>query len=60
MSDIMISGYHGFKNSGDEALLFAILNTLREKRANLDVTVLSNTPEETARVYGVKSINRYS
>ena len=60
MSDIMISGYHGFKNSGDEALLFAILNTLREKRKNLDVTVLSNTPEETARVYGVKSINRYS
>ena len=60
MSDIIISGYHGFRNSGDEALLFAILNTLRSKRNNLDVTVLSNTPEETARVYGVKSIYRYS
>ena len=31
MSDIVISGYHGFANSGDEALLFAILKTLRKK-----------------------------
>ena len=60
MADILISGYHGFKNSGDEALLFAILNTLRKIRPELDVTVLSKTPEETTRVYGVKSIFRYN
>lgn len=60
MADILISGYHGFKNSGDEALLFAILNTLRKIRPNLDVTVLSKTPEETTRVYNVKSIFRYN
>lgn len=60
MADVVISGYHGFANSGDEALLFAILKTLRKKRQNLDVTVLSKTPEETARVYGVKSISRYN
>ena len=60
MADIVISGYHGFSNSGDEALLFAILNTLRTMRPDLDVTVLSKTPEETARVYGVKSIFRYN
>ncbi len=60
MADIIISGYHGFKNSGDEALLFAILNTLRKKRPDIDVTVLSKTPEETSRVYGVKSVYRYN
>ncbi len=60
MADIVISGYHGFKNSGDEALLYAILNTLRKKKPDLDVTVLSKIPEETARVYKVKSINRYN
>lgn len=60
MSDIIISGYHGFANSGDEALLFAILNTLRRKRPGLDVTVLSKLPEETARVYNVKSVFRYN
>ncbi len=60
MADIIISGYHGFRNSGDEALLFAILSTLRKKKPDISVTVLSKIPEETARVYGVKSINRYN
>lgn len=60
MADIVISGYHGFKNSGDEALLFAILNTLRKKQPNLTFTVLSKTPEETARVYGVHAVSRYN
>ena len=40
MSDIIISGYHGFANSGDEALLYAILMALRKKRPDIDVTVL--------------------
>ncbi len=60
MTDIVISGYHGFANSGDEALLYAILTTLRKKKPDIEVTVLSKIPEETARVYGVKSINRYN
>lgn len=60
MADILISGYHGFKNSGDEALLFAILTTLRKIRPDLDVTVLSKNPEDTTRVYGVKSVFRYN
>lgn len=60
MSDIVISGYHGFANSGDEALLWAILNTLKQRAPSLSVTVLSKTPEETARDYGVKSVSRYN
>ena len=60
MADILISGYHGFANSGDEALLFAILNTLRKKRPELDFTVLSKKPDETSEVYNVKSISRYN
>lgn len=60
MSDIIISGYHGFANSGDEALLYAILNTLRKQRPDIDVTVLSKVPDETAAEYGVKSIYRYN
>lgn len=60
MSDIIISGYHGFANSGDEALLFAILSTLRKKMPDISFTVLSKIPEETARIYGVKSVNRYN
>lgn len=60
MADILISGYHGFANSGDEALLFAILNTLRKKKPELEFTVLSKKPEETSEVYNVNSISRYN
>lgn len=60
MADIVISGYHGFSNSGDEALLLAILNSLRKRKPDIDVTVLSKTPDSTSAVYGVNSIYRYS
>lgn len=60
MSDIIISGYHGFANSGDEALLFAILNTIRKQRKNAEVTVLSKVPDETSAQYGVNSVYRYN
>ena len=60
MSDVIISGYHGFANSGDEALLYAILSTLRKQKPDIDVTVLSKVPEETAAEYGVDSIYRYN
>lgn len=60
MSDIIISGYHGFANSGDEALLYAILTALRKKRPDIDVTVLSKIPDETSVEYGVKSLYRYN
>ncbi len=60
MADIIISGYHGFANSGDEALLFAILQSLKAKRPELDITVLSKTPQDTAREYGVRSVPRFN
>lgn len=60
MSDIIISGYHGFANSGDEALLWAILQSIRKQKPDIDFTVLSKTPEETSRIYSVNSVNRYN
>ncbi len=58
--DIMISGYYGFHNSGDDSILSAIVGELKEKAPNLSITVLSKSPEETSRVYGVNSINRFN
>lgn len=52
MSDIVISGYHGFANSGDEALLWAILNTLKQKSPDISVTVFPKRPRKPARDYG--------
>lgn len=58
MSDILISGYYGFKNSGDDALLLAIVHDLKKYKNNVKVEVLSKTPEETSEIYGVKAVNR--
>ena len=58
MSDIIISGYYGFGNNGDEALLRAIISDIRDKRSDADIVVLSKTPLLTQRTHNVKSISR--
>ena len=56
--EILISGYYGFKNSGDDALLKAIIKDLETYKESPNIVVLSASPDETARAYRVKSINR--
>ncbi|OBZ07919.1 polysaccharide pyruvyl transferase CsaB [Bacillus sp. FJAT-27264] len=59
---IVISGYYGFQNSGDEAVLQSILNALQKQSAatgvSIDPVVLSIAPEWTTANYGVKSVHR--
>jgi len=59
---IVISGYYGFKNSGDEAVLKSILTALEQEGQAAGVTinpvVLSIDPEWTEATYGVKSVHR--
>ncbi|MEI2398241.1 MULTISPECIES: polysaccharide pyruvyl transferase CsaB [Paenibacillus] len=59
---IIISGYYGFRNSGDEAVLQSILNALRKQSEAAGITltpvVLSIDPEWTTAAYGVESVHR--
>ncbi len=57
--DAVISGYYGFENSGDEALLYAMVQNLRELCPEIRLCVLSKSPKKTAEAYGVYSVNRY-
>lgn len=57
--DAVISGYYGFENSGDEALLYAMVQNLRELYPEIRLCVLSKSPKKTAQAYGVYSVNRY-
>ncbi|MDO7789047.1 polysaccharide pyruvyl transferase CsaB [Desulforamulus aquiferis] len=59
MAKVVISGYYGFDNLGDEAVLFSILKTLRELNVGLRIDVLSNQPGQTAEVYKVSAHNRW-
>ena len=58
--DVVISGYYGYNNSGDEALLSAMVSHLRELMPDIRICVLSKNPEETRKSHGVSAINRYN
>lgn len=60
MYDIMISGYYGFNNSGDDAILLAIIDNLRKIKKDVRIVVLSKNPKETSANYGVDSIDRFN
>ena len=59
---IVISGYYGFRNSGDEAVLRSILLALEEEGAaqgvRIEPVVLSADPAWTSAMYGVESVRR--
>jgi polysaccharide pyruvyl transferase CsaB len=60
VSRIVLSGYYGFNNSGDEMILYAIIAMFRKINPAIEITVLSNDPEKTAKAYNVKAVNRWS
>ncbi|MCB4790578.1 MAG: polysaccharide pyruvyl transferase CsaB [Elusimicrobia bacterium] len=57
--NVLISGYYGFNNLGDELILKSIISELRLKIKNPGITVLSANPKDTASLYNVLSINRW-
>ncbi len=59
-NDVLISGYYGFKNTGDDSLLKSIITSLRQQKPDVSITVLSANPSETASLLGVQSINRFN
>lgn len=58
--NILICGYYGFANAGDEAMLMAVIEALNKMHSNLAITVLSGNPTETSTRYGVNAIHRFN
>lgn len=58
MYKILISGYYGFNNIGDEAILKGLLDGIRKKLSPVDILVLSKFPDFTAKKHDVRAINR--
>lgn len=57
---VIISGYYGFGNSGDEAILSALIQLLKSVDATIQITVLSVSPAQTEKNHGVKAVDRWN
>lgn len=60
MKKVVIAGYYGYKNSGDDAILASICDDLRAVTQSAEIIILSKTPSETEAEYGARSVNRFS
>ena len=56
---VVMSGYFGFGNLGDEAILQTVHRSISSVSNEIDVTVLSRNPADTHSRYGYTAINRF-
>lgn len=59
MARVLLSGYYGFGNLGDEALLEVIVEQMRRRFPSAQLEVLSATPQATAAGHHVAATPRW-
>jgi polysaccharide pyruvyl transferase CsaB len=58
---VLVSGYYGFNNLGDDLILQVLVETLVAQGVQTDqIVVLSQNPAHTQATLGVRAINRWS
>lgn len=57
---IVISGYYGFDNFGDEGILGILIKNLKSLGLDTDITVFSSNPDKTSKRYEVKSVHTFN
>lgn len=60
MKKILLAGYYGFGNLGDEAILEMAINQILEITDRKNITVLSGNKDATNKKYNVNTIDRYN
>jgi len=58
--DILISGYYGFGNAGDDSIAVSILQNIRAEDPDAKVTFLCKDPKINAKKYGARAIGRFN
>lgn len=59
MTKVVISGYYGFANAGDEALLTAIIGSLEDTIPDVSITVITGNCAMTRANHKVHAIHRF-
>ena len=60
MKKVVISGYYGYGNLGDEAILASIIGSLRYYDPEINITVLSDKPGKTFIQYKTNAVYRWN
>lgn len=60
MSKVLISGYYGFHNAGDDSVLYGIITSLHKHNSEIELSVLSNDPEKTESMFHIGAYNRWN
>lgn len=58
--DIVIGGYYGYSNLGDDSLLQVIIDQIKEADSQARITVLSKNPKQTKKAFLVNSVGRFN
>ena len=56
---LLLSGYYGYGNAGDEAVLAGLIAGFRAASADAVLSVLSGAPSETRAAHGIAAVDRY-
>lgn len=59
-ADIMLSGYYGFGNIGDDSLLYQITGSLKTLSPDLDIVVLAHRPKKIVAHSAVRAVGRFN
>lgn len=59
MIKILITGYYGFFNSGDDAILTSMCSDIRALDMKSEITIISNNPLVTKKEYKTESAYRF-
>lgn len=60
MVNLLIAGYHGYGNCGDEATLMAMTTNIKKIAPYVNITAISHNPELTKKEYNINSIQRFN
>ncbi len=57
-ADVLISGYYGFGNMGDDSILDTVVRSLAEKDPDIKISVLTKNPRQDRKRFGVRCVKR--
>lgn len=57
---VLISGYYGYKNAGDDAILHSIKQSLCKLDVPPDISVLSHNRHENSKIMGLRPVYRFN